>query len=244
MKLDLLAIAAHPDDAELACSGTLVVHKRMGLQVGVVDLTAGELGSRGDASTRKAEAKRATEILQLDVRENLGFRDGFFVNDEIHQRALITSIRKYRPDIVLANAPKDRHPDHAKAALLIKDACFLSGLHKIETQFEGQQQEPWRPKKIFNYIQDTYLEPDLTIDISSAFETKINSIKAYGTQFFSGNDDEPVTYISQSDFLETIECRSRLMGKRIGVKYGEGFLSIHNDIGLNDFTSIILPEFV
>lgn len=244
MKLDILAIAAHPDDAELSCSGTLAVHKKLGQRIGIVDLTGGELGSRGSIDIRREEAARSSEILQLDVRENLGFRDGFFKNDEDHQLAVIRVLRKYKPSIVLANAPKDRHPDHGKAAELIKDACFLSGLRKIETTMDGIPQEAWRPKKIFNFIQDLYIEPDVIIDITPCFETKINSIKAFGTQFFSGNDDEPVTYISQSDFLETIEYRCRLMGKKIGVKYGEGFLSLHNHIGLSDFSSVILPEFV
>ena len=244
MKLDILAIAAHPDDIELSCSGTLAVHKNLGYKVGIVDLTKGELGSRGSVEIRKAEAKRASDILQIDIRENLGLKDGFFKNDEEHQLALIRAIRSYRPNIVLANAPNDRHPDHGRAAQLIKDACFLSGLIKIETELDGQRQVHWRPKKIFNYIQDLYLEPDFIIDITSTFEQKMESVKAYGSQFYSDSIDGPSTYISSEDFLKSIEYRCRLMGKKIGVKYGEGFLSMHNHIGLNNFSSIILPDMV
>ncbi len=244
MKLNILAIAAHPDDIELSCSGTLAVHKTLGYKIGIVDLTKGELGSRGSADIRKQEAERAAKILQLDARENLGFKDGFFKNDEEHQRALIQAIRTYQPDIVLANAPNDRHPDHGRASQLIKDACFLSGLLKIETEVNGTKQAHWRPKKIFNYIQDLYIEPDFIMDITSAFKTKMDSIKAYDSQFYSMNTDGPATYISSEEFLKTIEYRSRMMGKKIGVQYGEGFLSLNNHIGLKDFSGIILPELV
>lgn len=182
--------------------------------------------------------------MNVDVRVNLGLPDGFFKNDEEHQRKLIQVIRTYQPDIVLANAPNDRHPDHGRAALLVKDACFLSGLVKIETMLDGQVQKPWRPKKVFNYIQDLYIEPDFIIDITDVFEQKMNSIKAYETQFFSSTIEGPKTYISSLDFLQTVEYRCRMMGKKIGVKYGEGFLSLHNHIGLRDFSNIILPEFV
>jgi N-acetylglucosamine malate deacetylase 1 len=244
MKLDILAIAAHPDDIELSCSGTLAVHKKIGKKIGIIDLTQGELGSRGSVDIRNKESLEAAAILQLDARENLGFKDGFFKNDEIHQLELIRMIRKYQPDIVLANAPNDRHPDHGRASQLIKDACFLSGLLKIETELDGNQQIHWRPKKVFNYIQDLYIEPHFIIDISSVFELKMASIKAYESQFFSKSLDGPVTYISTAEFLNTIEYRCRLMGKKIGVQYGEGFLSLSNHLGLKDFSAILLPDLV
>ena len=244
MKLNILAIAAHPDDIELSCSGTLAVHKKLGYKIGILDLTKGELGSRGTIDIRQKESTKASEILQLDVRENLGFKDGFFKNDEDHQMALIAAIRKHRPDIILANAPNDRHPDHGRASLLVKDACFLSGLVKIETELKGIPQAPWRPKKIFNYIQDLYIEPHFILDISEEFDTKMKSIKAYESQFYSNTIDGPKTYIASEEFLKTVEYRNRMMGKKIGVKYGEGFLSLHNHIGLSDFSTIILPEFV
>ena len=244
MKLNILAIGAHPDDIELSCSGTLAVHKNLGYKIGILDLTQGELGSRGSVEIRQNESSNASKILDLDIRENLSFSDGFFKNDEAHQLELIKVIRKYQPDIILANAPNDRHPDHGRGALLIKDACFLSGLVKIETTFNGELQKPWRPKKIFNYIQDLYLEPDFIIDISAVFDKKIASIKAYESQFYSESIDGPKTYISSEEYLNLVEYRNRLMGKKIGVKYGEGFLSIHNHIGLTNFSNIILPEFV
>jgi len=244
MKLDILAIAAHPDDIELSCSGTLAIHKLAGYKTGILDLTEGELGSRGSVEIRRSESAKASDILKLDVRENLGFDDGFFKNDREHQLKLISIIRKYTPDFILANAPNDRHPDHGRAASLIKEACFLSGLIKIETIHDGQQQEAWRPKKIFNYIQDLYIEPHFIIDITAVFTTKMESIKAYESQFFSKTLDGPMTYIASEEYLKTLEYRSRMMGKKIGVQYGEGFLSIHNHIGLKDFSSIILPEFV
>ena len=244
MKIDIMAIAAHPDDAELSCSGTLALHKKLGKKIGIIDLTQGELGSRGTIETRKKEALASAEILQLDCRENLHMKDGFFQNDEIHQRILIQAIRKYQPDIVLANAPSDRHPDHGRASQLIKDACFLSGLIKIETDLDGKKQDAWRPKKIFNYIQDQYLEPDFIIDISSTFNLKMDSIQAFETQFYTDDVNGPRTYISSEEFLKTVEYRCRLMGKKIGVQYGEGFLAKSHAIGLTDFSGIILPEFV
>jgi bacillithiol biosynthesis deacetylase BshB1 len=242
MKVDILAIAAHPDDAELSCSGTLLIHKKLGLKTGILDLTAGELGSRGNKETRASESANAAKILQLDVRENLGFRDGFFQNDEAHLLKLITALRKYQPEIVLANAISDRHPDHEKAALLIKDACFLAGLIKIETTFNGETQKAWRPKKIFNYIQDRHLEPDFVIDISDVWETKKESILAYRTQFYSTDIDGPNTYISSPEYLNSIEYRNVMMGKKIGVKYGEGFTSTHSHLGLKDFSNLVFPK--
>lgn len=242
MKLDILAIAAHPDDAELSCSGTLMIHKNLGLKTGILDLTAGELGSRGNKETRADESANAARILQLDARENLGFRDGFFQHDEEHLLKLITALRKYQPEIVLANAISDRHPDHEKGALLIKDACFLAGLIKIETSFNGEPQKAWRPKKIFNYIQDRHVEPDFVIDISDVWKTKKESILAYRTQFFSSDIDGPSTYISSPEYLNSIEYRNVMMGKKIGVQYGEGFTSTHSHLGLKDFSNLVFPK--
>ncbi len=243
--LDLMAIGAHPDDVELSCSGTLIIHKKLGWTTGILDLTEGELGSRGNITTRREESKAANKILNIDIRENLGFKDGFFENNETHQLKLIQKIRQYRPRIILATAIKDRHPDHGRAAQLIKDACFLAGLVKIETTLDGQPQEAWRPKKVFNYIQDMYLEPDFVVDISDVMNEKINSILAYSSQFnVPGVDSQPRTYISSEEYLQTVKYRNIMMGKKIGVKYGEGFLAIQNHLGIKDFTGIILPEFV
>src|SRR5579871_6304460 len=197
-KLDILAIAVHPDDVELGCSGTLLMEKANGKRTGVVDLTRGELGTRGTPELRAQEAAKAAELLQLDVRENLGMADGFFRNDEAHQRLLIRAIRKYRPEIVLSNALEDRHPDHGRAGHLIRDASFLSGLRKVETTDDaGNPQEQWRPKYIFHYIQDRYFEPNFVYDISPVFEAKLASIRAYSSQFHSSSytADEPQTYI-------------------------------------------------
>jgi bacillithiol biosynthesis deacetylase BshB1 len=243
MKLDILAIAAHPDDAELSCSGTLMLHKLQGYKTGIVDLTQGELGSRGSIVLRKEESDTASKILQLDARENMKFRDGFFKNDEAHQLSLIQMIRKYQPNIVLANAPTDRHPDHGRAAALTKDACYYAGLVKIETALDGEKQKPWRPKKIFNYIQDQYLEPDFIIDISSTMAQKMQCILAFKSQFLDDDANGPATYISSEEYTERVKYRNDLMGKKIGVKYGEGFLSIHNHVGLKNFDGIIFPEF-
>lgn len=238
MKLDFLAFGVHPDDVELSCSGVLLLEKLNGKKTGVVDLTAGELGTRGTSETRREEAKAAASILKLDVRENLGMADGFFSNDEAHQRQIIQIIRKYQPEVVFCNAPEDRHPDHGRAAQLIEDAAFLSGLRKIETTFDGKLQEAWRPKYVINYIQDRYLNPDFVIDVSSVFEAKLESIKAYKTQFFTGDADGPQTYISTPGFLDSIIYRSKMFGKMIGVEFAEGFIS-KKTIGLNNLDNLI-----
>ena len=240
-KLDILAIAVHPDDVELGCSGTLLMEKANGKRTGVVDLTRGELGTRGTPELRAVEAAKAAELLQLDVRENLGMADGFFQNDEAHQRLLIRAVRKYQPEIVLANSLEDRHPDHGRAGKLIRDACFLSGLRKIETKDDdGKPQEHWRPKYIFHYIQDRYFEPSFVYDISPVFETKLASIRAYSSQFYSSGyaAEEPQTYISSPEFLSAIIGRHQMFGKMIGVPYAEGFVT-EKMIGVRGFDAFI-----
>jgi bacillithiol biosynthesis deacetylase BshB1 len=241
MKLDLLAIAVHPDDVELGCCGTLMMEKRNGRKIGVVDLTRGELGTRGSAEIRAEESARAAAILGLDTRENLNMADGFFANDETHQRILIRCIRKYRPEIVLANSLYDRHPDHGRAGQLIRDACFLSGLRKIETSgTKGEPQEHWRPKYVFHYIQDRYEEPRFVYDVTPVFDRKLQAIRAYLSQFHSEGYDnnEPQTYISSPEFLQTVIGRHQMLGKMVGVPYAEGFVS-EKMIGVKSLDSFI-----
>jgi N-acetylglucosamine malate deacetylase 1 len=226
MKIDILAFAAHPDDAELSCSGTLLKHKSLGKTVGIIDLTRGELGSRGTAETRDLEAKDASVILNLDVRENLGMRDGFFSNDEEHRLQIIKKIRQYQPEIILINAVHDRHPDHGKGGLLLNEAAFLAGLPKIVTELDGQRQTAWRPKLVLQYIQDAYIKPDILIDISDFWELKMASIKAFKTQFYNPEaNEEHETYISNPNFVKVIEARAREFGKSIGATFAEGFTS-------------------
>lgn len=218
MKLDILIMAAHPDDAELAVAGTIVDAIAKGKKVGIVDFTRGELGTRGTPEIRLVESAAASEVLGIHVRENLELADGFFQNDRESQLKLIEVIRKYQPELVLANALEDRHPDHGKGAALAIDACFLSGLRKIETGLPA-----WRPKHVYHYIQDRYLEPDFVIDISAHWAKKEAAIRAFKSQFFDPNSTEPASYISSPDFLAFIEARAQEMGHKIGVKYGEGF---------------------
>jgi bacillithiol biosynthesis deacetylase BshB1 len=221
MKLDILVMAAHPDDAELSCSGTILKHIAAGKKVGIVDFTRGELGTRGTPEIRLQESADATKILGLHARENLGIRDGFFRNDEQTQIKLIEVIRKYQPDIVLANALQDRHPDHGKGAQLAIDACFLSGLRQIKTG----NLSAWRPAQLYHYIQDRYLEPDFVVDISAYWDQKEAAIRAFKSQFFDPSSMEPASYISSPDFLNFIQARAMEMGHKIGVRYGEGFQS-------------------
>ncbi|WP_192350084.1 bacillithiol biosynthesis deacetylase BshB1 [Algoriphagus sp. Y33] len=223
MKLDILVFAAHPDDAELGCSGTIAAHVALGHKVGVVDFTQGEMGTRGTPELRLREAETSGKILNLSVRENLGFKDVYFQNDEDHQLKLIELIRKYRPEIVLANAVSDRHPDHGKGSGLATTACFMSGLRKIETQIDGVQQEAWRPKYVYHYIQNNYIEPDFVMDITPYWQTKIDSILAFQSQFYDPSSEEPVSFISDPEFLPFIEARAREFGHKILTKYGEGF---------------------
>lgn len=237
MKLHILAIGAHPDDVELGCTGTLLNHIRKGQLAGVLDLTEGELGSRGTVESRYAEAAASAKVLGLAMRTNLQMADGFFLNDKEHQVKIIRILRRYRPDIVLANALADRHPDHGRGGKLIADACFFSGLRKIETTWEGVAQEAWRPKKVLHYIQDRFSEPDVIVDITDSFEQKMEAISCYKTQFFNDNSGEPETYISNPAFLDKIRNRANQLGHRIGVKYGEGFHT-ESGIGITDLDQL------
>lgn len=242
MKLDILAIGSHPDDVELGCSGTLIKEIKRGKKVGIIDLTEGELGTRGTVETRYQEAADSAMIMGVSVRENLKMRDGFFQNNEAHQLRLIQVIRKYQPEIVIGNILEDRHPDHGRAGWLIYDACFLSGLKQVKTTDDsGNEQEKWRPKMLLHYIQDRFHEPDVIVDISNEWEQRMEAVKAFKTQFYSGYDDGPETYISSPEFLDALVARARLLGKRIGVKYGEGFLS-KKSIGIENLDALILNE--
>lgn len=223
MKLDILAFGAHPDDVELGCSGTIAKEISLGKKVGIIDLTRGELGTRGSVEIRNNEAEKASKILGLFVRENLDMRDGFLVNDEKHQLKIIEILRKYKPEIVLCNAIDDRHIDHAKASKLVSDACFLSGLIKIETTINGKLQDAWRPKLVYHYIQWKIIEPDFVVDISNFIHQKEASILAYSSQFYNPNSNEPETPIATKNFLESIHNRSREFGRIIGTEYAEGF---------------------
>ena len=244
MKLDILAIGVHPDDVELGCSGTILNEIENGKKVGILDLTEGELGTRGSIETRYAEAGSAAKILGVSIRENLKMRDGFFINDEGHKLHLIQAIRKFQPEVVLANALHDRHPDHGRAGHLIAEACFLSGLSKVESKDkDGRQQLRWRPKYVLHYLQDWYHEPQIVIDISDVFEQRMKAIEAYSTQFFSAEhaDKGEQTYISSPDFLDSVIARARMLGKKIGVKYGEGFTS-EKQIGLKNLDALVQIE--
>ncbi len=238
MKLDILAFGVHPDDVELSCAGTLLAAIAEGKQVGIIDLTEGELGTRGTAETRRIEAAHAAKILGVHIRENLQMADGFFINDEHHQRKIIETIRKYQPEIILCNAPEDRHPDHGRSAKLLSDSAFLSGLRKIITNDDGKIQDAWRPKYVFHYIQDRLLKPDFVVDISAYHETKLKSILCYTTQFHNPNLNEPQTYISSPQFLESVKGRDMMMGKNIGVNFAEGFIS-EKTLGIKSFDAFI-----
>ena len=239
MKLDILIFASHPDDAELGCSGTIVAHIASGKKVGIVDLTRGELGTRGTPETRAAEAEAASKVLGLSVRENLGFADGFFVNDKAHQLKVIEKIRQYKPELVIMNAIRDRHPDHGKGSQLVSESCFLAGLKMIETTGpDGESQEAWRPKVVYHYIQDRYIKPDVIVDITPYWEKKLESIRAYKTQFYNPDDSSENTYISSPEFMEFLEARAKEYGHAIGVTYGEGF-TVERHIGVKNLFDLI-----
>lgn len=233
MKLDILVFAAHPDDAELGCSGTILSHIAKGYKVGIIDLTMGELGTRGSGPLRLEEAEEAARIMGVYVRRNLYFRDGFFEADENHILRVIKEIRTFQPEIVFANAVEDRHPDHGRAGELLAKACFLSGLIKIETQDNGVQQEAWRPKFVYHYIQDRYIKPDFVVNITPFWDKKIEAMMAFKSQFYNPDNTSPDTYISSPEFLNFIRSRAEEMGHSIGVQYGEGFTSSRR-IGVED----------
>ena len=238
MKLDILAFGAHPDDVELGCAATIAKEISLGKKVGIVDLTRGELGTRGSAELRDKEAANAAEILGVSVRENLGFADGFFRNDKEHQLEIIKMIRKYQPEIVLCNAIDDRHIDHPKGSQLVSDACFLSGLLKIATELDGAQQEKWRPKQVYHYIQWKNIEPDFVIDVTGFMDKKIASVMAYSSQFYDPKSDEPETPITSKNFTDSIEYRARDLGRLIGGDYAEGFTS-ERYVAIENFSKLI-----
>lgn len=240
MKLDILAFAAHPDDTELSCAGTLALHAAKGDKVGVIDFTRGEMGTRGTPEIRMEEAQRSAEILKLSIRENLGFADIYFQNDKEHQMKVVQKIRQYQPSIVLANAISDRHPDHARASEIVKNAFFLAGLKKFETLDPVTQkpQEIWRPKRLLHYIQSIPLQPDFVVNVSEHWETKMKSILAFSSQFYDPNSTEPDTYISDPKFMKMVEARSLELGQVIGVNYAEGFI-VDRQLGLKDLDGIV-----
>ena len=223
MKLDILAFGAHPDDVELGAAATIAKEVSLGKKVGIVDLTQGELGTRGSKELRKVEAAKAVKVLGVTFRENLKFADGFFVNDKNHQLEVIKLIRKYKPDIVLCNAVDDRHLDHGKGSKLVSDACFLSGLEKIETKLDGILQNKWRPKLVYHYLQWKNSEPDFVVDVSGFMDVKMDAVLAYSSQFYDSNSKETETPISSKNFTDSIRYRARDLGRLIGVDYAEGF---------------------
>jgi bacillithiol biosynthesis deacetylase BshB1 len=237
MKLDILAFGAHPDDVELGCSGTIAKEISFGKKVGIIDLTRGELGTRGSVEIRNSESAKASEILGISVRENLDMRDGFFINDEEHQMKIIEMIRKYQPEIVLCNAVRDRHIDHAKGSKLVSDACFLSGLRRIETTLDGENQQAWRPKVVYHYIQWENIEPDFVVDITGFVDIKSASIMAYSSQFYTENSKEPVTPIATKNFLESIHYRSQDFGRLVGVELAEGF-TVERYLAVNSLSDL------
>ncbi len=226
LKLDILVLSVHPDDAELGCGGTILKHIALGKKVGIVDLTQGELGTRGSAEIRAKEAQAAGKILGLAARENLAIPDGFFENTKQYQLKVIEAIRKYQPEIIITNAYHDRHPDHGRACNLVTDSAFLSGLRKVETYADGKLQAPWRAELLLHFIQDVYIEPDIVVDITDYWDKKIESVNAYGSQFYNPEwEEEPQTYISSPEFIAVVEARAREFGKAIHVKFAEGFTS-------------------
>lgn len=238
MKLDILAFAAHPDDIELSCSGTLMKHSDEGKKVGIVDLTQGELGSRGSVEIRLSESTEACKIMGLSARENLKMADCFFEINQENKIKIIEQIRRFRPEIVLANSVQDRHPDHGKAAKLVSEACFLSGLLKIETFWEGEKQEHYRPKVIYHYIQDRYIKPDFVVDVSDYFDRKMKSVMAFKSQFYDPHSRELITPISSEEFLDNVKGRMGDLGREIGVKYGEGYTT-ERFVGVNGLFDLI-----
>ncbi len=238
LKLDILAFGAHPDDVELGCAGTLLGAIAEGKKVGVIDLTKGELGTRGSISQRLSEAQLASEVMGLTIRENLEMADGFFINNKEHQLVIIETIRRFQPSIIFCNAPEDRHPDHGRAASLVAEAAFLSGLKKIQTIHNGVAQEAWRPTQVFHYIQSRNLTPNFVVDISKHIEKKMEAILAHSSQFYDPKSNEPDTFISSAAFLEFVKGRAKELGQQIGVQYAEGFIT-QKTLGINSLDAII-----
>ena len=238
MKLDILAFGAHPDDVELGCSGTIAKEISLGKKVGIIDLTRGELGTRGSVEIRNQEAAEAAKILGVSIRENLDMRDGFFVNDEAHQLKIIKMVRKYRPEIVICNAIEDRHIDHGKGSQLVSDACFLSGLMKIETEIDGIKQEAWRPKLVYHYMQWKNLTPDFVVDITGFNDKRVEAILAYSSQFYNSSSNEPETPIASKNFLESLNYRPKDLGRLIGTDYAEGF-TVERYLAVNSLSDLI-----
>lgn len=239
MKIDILAFAAHPDDVEISCGGTLIKSiKEEGKTVAIVDLTQGELGTRGTIETRYAEAEAASKILGVSHRVNLKLRDGFFLQDEASMMRIIEQIRFFRPEIVLANSITDRHPDHGRASRLISEACFYAGLRKVQTSFDGIEQEAYRPKAVYHYIQDRHIEPDFVVDVTPYVEQRMQAVMAYKTQFFDPTSSEPKTPISGKDFHDFLLARMREFGRPIGAEYAEGF-TVERYLGVNSLFDLV-----
>lgn len=233
MKLDILAFAAHPDDVELACSGTLMKHIDAGYSAGIVDLTRGELGTRGSADLREREAAASSKVLGISARENLALPDGFFEINRESTLKVIEQIRRFRPQVVFCNSISDRHPDHGRAAKLVSEACFYSGLRKIESQWQGEKQEAWRPQAVYHYIQDYYIKPDFVVDITAQWERKIESVRCFSSQFFNPESQEPNSPISTPEFMEFLEGRARDFGRPTGFTFAEGF-TLERALGVED----------
>ena len=238
MKLDILAFGAHPDDVELGCGGTIAKEIALGKKVGIIDLTRGELGTRGSVEIRNQESANSAKILGVSIRENLDMRDGFFVNDELHQLEIIKMLRKYKPEIVLCNAIDDRHIDHGKGSQLVSDACFLSGLMKIETEYGGKNQEVWRPKLVYHYMQWKNLVPDFVVDITGYNDKRIEAILAYSSQFYNPDSNEQETPIASKNFLESLNYRVQDLGRLIGTDYAEGF-TVERHLAVNSLGDLI-----
>ena len=238
MKLDILAFGAHPDDVELGCGATIAKEIAAGKAVGIIDLTRGELGTRGTAEIRDQEATAAKTILGAKVRENLAFADGFFINDKEHQLEVIKYIRKYQPDLVLCNAIDDRHIDHPKGSKLVSDACFLAGLEKIETTLDGIVQKKWRPKQVYHYVQWKNIEPDVVVDVTGFIDKKMEAVMAYGSQFYDPNSKEAETPITSKNFIDSVKYRSQDLGRLIGVDFAEGF-TVERYVGVKSLTDLI-----
>ncbi|MFI0490631.1 bacillithiol biosynthesis deacetylase BshB1 [Flavobacterium sp.] len=238
MKLDILAFGAHPDDVELGCGGTIAKEIALGKKVGIIDLTRGELGTRGSVEIRNRESANAARILGISVRENLDMKDCFFVNDEVHQLQIVKMIRKYKPEIVLCNAVEDRHIDHGKGGSLVSDACFLSGLRRIETEVNGEKQEAWRPKLVYHYIQWVNIKPDFVVDISDYNDKRLEAILAYSSQFYNSESEEPVTVIATKNFKESLNYRAQDLGRLIGTDYAEGF-TVERYLAVNSLSNLM-----